>query len=469
MRKSLPIFISVLILLGHPALQAQDAPVFSQFFVNPFQFNPSYAAHNGFTEANVFYRKQWLGIENAPTVGAFNIQAPVGRNVSLGLSGYSNKTVLLTTNAALATFAYRINLGAYHHLNFGLSGGVSFNNFDLVAVANLNDPALANVVQKSQFVNAQFGFNYQIRNFNIGFALPKLLDSKPNSLEAFDQIKFNAFKNQFGSVSYNINAKDFQITPMVLYRAIDTQAIQAQWEGLLIVTYRKAIWVGASFRQGYGLTGFIGVALSSFRAGYAYEHPTSSISKAASASHEIYLGARLGKRDRNEEYLSQRKGKDSLNRITRDQKALEQKKTDSLKEVAATIKPVVTEKIPEKVPEKFPPVVTVAPVVVTPKEDVKQPTVEQKPLVEEKEPEEGKMEGFYVVFGAYRSAENANKQMAYLRKQGLSPQMIYTTEKEYYYVYTFRSSNKETALIELRKVLKERPFSGAWIFNPKID
>ncbi len=121
MRKLLPTFILAFILTSHHTLQAQDAPVFSQFFANPFQFNPSYAAHNGFTEANVFYRKQWLGIENAPTVGAFNIQAPVGRNVSLGLSAYSNKTILLNTNAALATFGYRVNMGVDHHLNFGIS------------------------------------------------------------------------------------------------------------------------------------------------------------------------------------------------------------------------------------------------------------------------------------------------------------------------------------------------------------
>jgi hypothetical protein len=249
---------------------------------------------------------------------------------------------------------------------------------------------------------------------------------------------------------------------MVLYRAIDTQAIQSQWEGMLLVTYRKTIWVGASYRQDYGLTGFIGMALSSFRAGYAYEHPTSNISKAASASHEIYLGARLGKRDRNEEYLAKRKAKDSLGRIARDKKILTEHLSDSVREVAEA----VPEKIIEKVTAKNPPPKDSV-VAVMPTEEIKPPPVEK--IVPEKEPEEGKMEGYYVVFGAYRKSENAEKQMDYLRQQGLAPQMIYGTEKEYYYVYTFRSSNKETALIELRKVLKDRPFSGAWIFNPKID
>jgi len=460
MRKPLPLFVFALGLFSHPVLKAQDAPVFSQFFANPFQFNPSYTAHNGFVEANIFYRKQWLGIENAPTVGAFNIQAPVGRNVSLGFSGYSNKTVLLTTNAALGTFAYRINLGAYHHLDFGLSGGISFNNFDLVAVANLNDPALANVVQKSQFLNGQFGSSYQLKNFSIGFALLKLLDSKPNSLETFDKVKFNPFKNRFASLSYNYTVQEFQITPTILFRAIDTQAIQSQLEGMVVVTYKKAIWVGTSFRQGYGLTGFIGMALSSFRAGYAYEHPTSSISKAANASHEIYLGARLGRRDRNEEYLNERKSMDSLARLARGENALKQHKADSLREVALGERKGVNAKDSLLVP-------VVPGTVANPQEEIKQP-VKEKPLVE-KEPEEGKMEGYYVVFGAYQKSENAIKQMESLKKAGLAPLMIYNPERDYYYVYTFRSSNKEIALAELRKVLSEKPFSGAWLFNPKIE
>jgi len=462
MRKLLSIFFVIVILLCHHVLHAQDAPVFSQFFANPFQFNPSYAGHNGYTEVNIFYRKQWLGIENAPTVGAFNIQAPLGRNVSLGLSGYSNKTILLNTNAALATFAYRVNLGARHSINFGISGGLSFNNFDLNAVANLNDPALANVVQKSQFVNGQFGFNYQFRNFNIGLALPKLFDSSPASLVTFEKVKFNAFRNQFASISYNFILNDIQVTPTLLYRAIDNQPDQTQWEAMLIATYRKMIWIGASYRDGYGLTGFIGVALSSFRLGYAYEHPTSSINKASSASHEIYFGARLGKRNRYEEYLEKKKAKDSLSVVAKDQKQLKEHKEDSIKEVVEVAKEVP----PEKVPEKIPPVV--APVVVdTPKEEIKQPVVEVKSVVEEKEKEPEKMTGYYVVFGAYRKPENADKQMAYLRRQGFAPQMSYGAERDFYYVYTFRASDKETALIELRKVLKDRPFSGAWIFNPK--
>jgi type IX secretion system PorP/SprF family membrane protein len=435
----------------------QDAAIFSQFTLNPYQFNPSFAAQKGYSEANIFYRKQWLGIENAPEVGAFNIQTPVGRNVSLGFNVYSNKTILLNTTAALATFAYRVRLGYYHHLNFGISGGAAMNNFDLNAVSDTNDPALANVVQKSTYVSSQFGINYQIKNFNIGFALPNVLDSKPNSLKEFQEVKFSPFRNKFGSASYNFNLGDVQLSPTVIYRALDTR--QDQWEGMLIATYKGFLWMGASYRDGYGITGFIGVKLKGlYRVGYAYEHPTSSISKASSGSHEIYFGARLGKRDREEQFVLDKKKSDSLAQVALASKELERQKQELAE--AEQKKPVVQE---EAVAVVVPPVITEEPTL--PKTEDK-PVVEEKPVViAEEKPKEEPPADYYVVLGAYRNQQNALKQMRDLRDRSMLPQMLYDLEKNYYYVYIHKSNNREDALAELVKERERNRFAGVWIYK----
>lgn len=432
----------------------QDAAVFSQFTLNPYQFNPSYAAQRGYTEANIFYRKQWLGIENAPEIGAFNIQTPVGRNVSLGLNVYSNKTILLNTTAALATFAYRVRLGYYHHLNFGLSGGVAMNNFDLNAVDDTNDPALANVVQKSTYVTSQFGINYQFKNFNIGFALPNVLESKPTSLQEFQDIKFSPFNNKFGSATYNFNLRDVQLSPTVIYRALDTQ--QDQWEGMLIATYKSFLWVGASYRDGYGITGFIGVKLKGlYRVGYAYEHPTSSISKASSGSHEIYFGARLGKHDREEQYVLDKKKSDSLAQVALANKELEDEKKKQ--EQAAAEKPAVQEELA--------PAIVVAPVVIAQEPTPQKVEEKQAVIIAEEKPKEEIQTSYYVVLGAYRNQENALKHMRDLRERSLLPQMLYVLEKNYYYVYTFKTANHESALAELIKERERNRYPGVWLYK----
>lgn len=327
---------------------SQDQPVFSQFTLNPFQFNPSYAASNGYLEANLFYRKQWINIENAPAIGAFNIQTPVGRNVSLGLTLVNNKTILLNTNSALATFAYRVRFGSYHHLDFGLSSGLAMNNFDLEATAN--DPVFANVVPRSQYLTGQFGFNYRFKNFNIGFALPNLFDSRPNSVREFQNIDFNAFKNKFGSISYTFNLGQVQVSPLVIYRALDNR--QDQWEGMVMATYKGFIWVGASYREGYGLTGIVGFRLKgNYRVSYAYEYPTTEIGDASGGSHEFYLGARLGKRDREEEFALENMKQDSLAQVAKTKKELEAKQKLEQEKLLAETKTKEPEKI-EKPEEK---------------------------------------------------------------------------------------------------------------------
>lgn len=427
---------------------AQDAPIFSQFLQNPFQFNPSYAAQQGHYEANIFYRKQWLGVENAPEIGAFNIQAPVGRNVSLGFTVVSNKTVILNSSSALATFAYRVRLGYYHHLNFGLAGGIALNNFDLDAVANANDPALANIVQKSKYVTGQFGFNYQFKNFNIGFALPNIFDSKPNSVDDFQSIEFNPARNKFGSVSYNFNLGDIQLSPTVIYRALDNK--QDQWEGMVLATYRSFLWLGASYRDGYGITGLIGVRLkNNYKVGYAYEHPTSSISKASSGSHEIYLGAVFGKRDREEEYILEKKKKDSLAQVAAAKKELEAKEKQVVEQKVEE-KPTVTEE---------PSIIVAAPVVI--------PTIpDQKEEPVTKEPEEPA--NYYVVLGAYRNQQNALNQMKALRERSMLPEMLYVIDKKYYYIYTFKSNDRKSALEELSKERGKNRFPDVWIYRAPI-
>lgn len=458
------------ILLGFSLLVSflctgQDQPVFSQFTLNPFQFNPSYAAYNGYSEANVFFRKQWMNIENAPTVGAFNIQLPVGQNVSLGLTVISNKTVLLTTNSALATFAYRVRLGSNHHLNFGLSAGMASNNFNAEEVAS--DPIFANSQLRNSYVTGQFGLNYRYKNFNIGFALPSLLDSRPISSTEFQSFNLDPFKNKFASASYNFNFSKFQLTPIMIYRALDNE--QTQWESMVMATYKNAIWLGVSYREGYGLTGIVGIRLrGNYRISYAYEYPTSLSTSSASnlASHEFFLGARIGQHDREEQYAKQEEArKDALAKAKEEEAKAEQAKAEQAKAEAeqkarAEEKTSDQEVQPEKLPAEE--VTKTEPELQQPaKQEEEQPT--QTPVLEETKPQT--VTYYYVVVGAYQYRQNAMNQMRNMINLGLTPQLVYVKEKQLFYVCLTKSESREQALEELIKERDRNRFPGAWLYK----
>ncbi len=152
------------------------------------------------------------------------------------------------------------------------------------------------------------------------------------SVKEFQEIKFKPFFAKFASVSYNLYvSRDIQLSPILIYRALDN--VQYQLEGMVTATFRNAVWIGASYRDGYGVTGFIGFKMKNIlRAGYAYEKPVgNSLSSAASASHEFYAGSRFGKRDREAEYFAQKKTKDSLAQVVAEepvQPQVEEKKEE---------------------------------------------------------------------------------------------------------------------------------------------
>ena len=414
------------------SLRAQNTPIFNQFYANPFQFNPAFIANNGYTEANLFYRKQWIGIENAPTTAAINFQAPVGRNVSLGFTSYSDKAILLSTTSVLGTFGYRARFGQNHHINFGLSAGLGFNNFDFAALEDTNDPALQNITQNNIFINGQFGISYQLKNLTLGFALPKLFSSRPNTNgENFSTVRFDEFRNKFGSASYTFKVKRVSIIPMAIYRALDNK--QDQWEGVLITNIRELFWVGASYRTNYGLIGMIGVNLKGLlRVGYSYEHPTGDIGQVSNGSHEIYLGARFGKSNREEAILAEQNKIDTV--VAQTRVALDTAQQEKV--IAETV-------IPEK---KDQPEINVTPI------DIQEDKKESVAI-------------YYVVMGVFRYPENAKQKNDQLRNGGLQTDILFEESKKLYYLHTFSSPNRDEALSELTKIKQQPKYSDAWLYT----
>jgi type IX secretion system PorP/SprF family membrane protein len=436
-------------------VKAQDPPVFSQFFANPYQFNPSYAAHNGYAEANVFYRKQWVGFDNAPEALSVNAHAPVGRNTALGFTAYSNKTVLLNTSAILATFGYKVRFGNSSHLNFGLSGGMGFNSFKLEALENSNDPALLNVIPKSNSLNGQFGLNLTLKNFNFGFALPTLFESRITTRTENNRAeeKFSPFDDKFGSISYTAKLGDLTLVPAVLYRSLDN--VQFQWEGMIVAHYKNILWVGTSYREGYGITGLIGFNIKGLlKIGYNYEKPTGPISRAPNGgTHEIYLGAKLGKYNRDEAVLAQRLKKDSVNSVNDEMSTDQYADNSSESDVRLADGSVQQDNDDEIARDGFN--INDGGELLPHDSSVEPETAVNEPVSKK----------HYVVLGVYKHYTNASRQIANLKAKGLEPSVLFVPQKEYYYVYVFQSSERDEAVKERKRARQSNQFFGAWIFS----
>jgi len=64
---------------------SQQVPMYSQYIMNGFLINPSFAGRDGYTTVNLTVREQWVGMNGAPSTYAASF-----RPVSSKIASYPN-------------------------------------------------------------------------------------------------------------------------------------------------------------------------------------------------------------------------------------------------------------------------------------------------------------------------------------------------------------------------------------------
>ena len=75
---------------------------------------------------------------------------------------------------------------------------------------------------------------------------------------------------------------------------------------------------------------------------------------------------------------------------------------------------------------------------------------------------------FYIIVGAFAQESNAQKFTGYVRSLRYSAQYELNTDKNYFYVYTLRGTNREDALTQVKALQKESEFKDAWVFAGQL-
>lgn len=488
------IFLGGLLFLCCASAQAQNYPLYNQFLANPYFYNPSFAANNGYSELNLLYRKQWSGIDDGPEVNGVALQYATHNNISLGFNFYTEKSVVFKSSSGMLTFAYKVPLTSDSYLKFGLSGGLGVSSIDMNAIneAGTNsglDPALMNAAGTTYALRGNFGVHYRYKNFTIGFALPNIFESHENDTMQVNDVKVSRLSDKLFTLSYKALLSDkFTVEPYVLYRRLN--AVQDQQEAAVLLYYRNQIWIGGGYRLNYGPTLTVGLALRDFiKVGYSYEIPASQKAISTYGSHEVQLQVRLGKpkgpksnatgtaltpaeldsikaeldsvktakqeadmRARNER-LEREEAEAALEKERKERERLEKAERQA-REKDAPVVPPVTEPVEPIVP-------------VTPDnsgKENKKKTNEPIKLT----PPDHLSPGIYVVVGAFKSHENA---LDYQRKAVAAgfPTQLGIGKKGLYYVYVYQSNYLESSkkMRDHIRQLRVLDFRKAWVMEVK--
>jgi len=230
-----------------PVVKAQDQTNFSQFFLNPYLLNASYAGIDAQPSFSLIYKRQWTSIEGGPAIANVSLQAPVNERFSFGLNITNDRRGLLSNSWLMVSLAYDVPVGDFSHIRFGASVGGSWNTIDLDAFESNADPALANMLDQSASLTGNAGLSFHSKTFNLGISMPTLFSPSYISADAFTITEVAAFKSFIIHASnrfyFNNNNNIFE--PYLIYRMNGDLPPQLEAAGILHLNH--VIWVGGSF------------------------------------------------------------------------------------------------------------------------------------------------------------------------------------------------------------------------------
>lgn len=279
---------------------AQQLPLFSQYYFNSFIYNPAQSGLDRGTSVGLVGRKQFTGLSNAIGTYAATLQSRgEENNAGFGLYVYNDNTNLFRTNSITGSYAYHIDLGDDRTLSFGLGlsaidNRFNANNFNLISY---NDPVVQLLGSEGGItMDGNLGANLDLSKFSLGLASLQVLQNRTAFANNLDQKSFyNLARHWMLNMGYKFEVSDnFEIEPFILYRK--TQTAPGQADINVFFNWLDKGYAGLAYRDGMSFSTMIGAQVApNITAGYAFDITTNAMRSALGNTHEIMLKFDLGK------------------------------------------------------------------------------------------------------------------------------------------------------------------------------
>ncbi len=298
------IMLCFCLLVGANNVIAQQEPMFSQYMFNLSHINPAYAGNRATNNITALFRKQWLGIDGAPTTGSLSWDTRKDEsNIGYGLEIYTDKLGIESTTGVQAFYSYRIAMKS-STLAFGLSAGVLNYKaaFSQVGTVQGGDPVFQEDVN-GILPTVGLGILYSTDHWYAGLSSPALLETKINSHNT--QVTKSANNHYFLTGGYIFELSDvLKVKPSILLKAVKGAPLEYDFN--MNAWIQNSVGLGVSYRTNDALIGMFEIQVSPIlRIGYAYDYTISRLKTFSKGTHELMLRYEFNN-DKNKRVLSPR-------------------------------------------------------------------------------------------------------------------------------------------------------------------
>jgi type IX secretion system PorP/SprF family membrane protein len=325
-------FLSFAVLCLFPAvIMGQQVPMYSQYVMNGFLVNPSFAGRDGYTSINLTVREQWVGMSGAPGTFAASFQTRILRNSyiskstsvrkklvkptrggKVGLGGYvfNDDNGAMRRTGFSAAYAYHIPLGLTGGIPNDLAFGLSLSAYQFAIntegfLYDADDPLL-NTYDRTVFIpDFNFGASFTTAKYYAGLAMTNLFRGSLLFADTSD-VRRNELGNFFltGGIKLPLNNL-WVLEPSAYIRASDMLLKSIQMDLTARVFYKEDYWAGLSFRTNNAIILLFGLKYDRFYLAYASDFALTDIRKANTlGTHEITLAVKFGESARRYRWIT---------------------------------------------------------------------------------------------------------------------------------------------------------------------
>lgn len=290
--KRINLTFAFVIFLTVTAVFGQQDPQYTQYMYNMNVINPAYAGSRGTLSLGMLGRKQWTDIDGAPKTATFSAHAPVARNVGGGLSVIADEIGPVKEQNVYADLSYTLQTSEEGRLAFGLKGGVTFQNIDLLSIIlpqDPNDPLFQDNMSNT-YPNFGAGVYYYTDKFYVSFSVPNILKSTHFEKSNGVITKASEEMHYFFTSGYVFQlSESLKLKPSVMFKGVSGAPVSIDMNANVLIYDRLEL--GASYRWDDSVSGLINFYVTrSFQMGYAYDYNVSDFNYAnTGGSHELFL------------------------------------------------------------------------------------------------------------------------------------------------------------------------------------
>jgi len=319
-KKDIKLFI-LLLAIGFSESYAQQLPLYSQYMMNGFLFNPAVAGSDGYTTYALSTRDHMVGFDNSPRTNAVSFQSRLlRRNVRVKSSGlFGNRSVSKRSGrVGLGGYVFSDRNGytnrvggqiayAYHiyftnrQLSFGLSAStfqfkLDYNNLEFRDAELYNE----NYANKVLIPDANTGIYLLSTNSYYGFSVANCFETRVRV--GGSDMDYRMFRHYFLMGGHQFNKDEqFAWEPSFLIKGTEKGGFQSDVQ--MRVYYNKDYYMGICYRTGAAIGTMVGAKINRFYFSYAFDYSLNSIRRYSLGSHELNVALKFGENARRYRWL----------------------------------------------------------------------------------------------------------------------------------------------------------------------